>query len=784
MDLNNKIIITSNTYKKDILKKIKGLLNIKFYTFEEFIKHYNFDYDEKAIYYLMKNYNLLYDIAKTYIENMYYIEEKIYNNKLDLLVKLKKELQENNLIIKDNLFINYLKGKTILFYKYDLDKYKLSIIDKLKNICNVEIISKEYKNYKHDILEFNTQSEEVEYVAYKICELLNKGVKISDIKLANVASEYISDIKRIFKFYKIPINLPNNSIYGTKIVKDFLENYNDNIQITIEKIKHHENTSIYKSIVDICNKYRWANYNDVKELLINDLKNTNLENDIYSNAIEIIDYKTDLIEDEYVFLLNFNLGSVPKIYKDTDYITDNLKEKLNLSNTIEKNKMEKEITIKSINNIKNLTITYKLKTPTNTYYPSNLCELYTIRKISITNTISYSKLNDEIKLAIYLDDLVKYGTRNEDLSLFYNNYKIPYLTYNNRYTKVNIQNLYKHLDNKITLSYTSLSNYNECAFKFYLTSILKLNIYEDNFAAILGTIFHHILEIGLTNEINITEEIDKFIKENYPDKEFTNMEKYFIDKSKNDMQLVINTIKEQMKYCHLSDIENEKNINIEINKNIKINFVGKIDKILKEKIDDKTYIAIIDYKTGTTDIDLTYLPYGLHMQLPIYMYLSKNMGVEDVKIVGIYLQKVMPKLEKIDFKNKSNKKNNLKLEGYSNSDKLIIEKLDDNYSNSEVIKGLKTKNDGSFYSTSKILTNNEIDKLIELTEKQIYKCIDNILNANFDINPKIEGNDKEITACKFCKYQDICFRKLNDAIKITPDLELNYLGDDNNAKLD
>ncbi|MBQ8234858.1 MAG: hypothetical protein IJZ36_04695, partial [Bacilli bacterium] len=89
---------------------------------------------------------------------------------------------------------------------------------------------------------------------------------------------------------------------------------------------------------------------------------------------------------------------------------------------------------------------------------------------------------------------------------------------------------------------------------------------------------------------------------------------------------------------------------------------------------------------------------------------SKNMGVEDVKIVGIYLQKVMPKIEKIDFKNKNNKKNNLKLEGYSNSDKQIIEKLDDNYSNSEVIKGLKTKTDGTFYSTSKILTNNEIDK--------------------------------------------------------------------------
>ncbi|MBO7677695.1 MAG: PD-(D/E)XK nuclease family protein, partial [Erysipelotrichaceae bacterium] len=49
-------------------------------------------------------------------------------------------------------------------------------------------------------------------------------------------------------------------------------------------------------------------------------------------------------------------------------------------------------------------------------------------------------------------------------------------------------------------------------------------------------------------------------------------------------------------------------------------FTGKIDKLI---YDDKN-MAIIDYKTGSSDISLDDIEYGLSMQLPIYVYLSKS----------------------------------------------------------------------------------------------------------------------------------------------------------------
>jgi len=81
---DNSIIICNSNYKINILKNIKKLINIKFMSMDEFIKSYYFDYDEKTILYLIKKYNIKYEIALEYLNNLIYIEDKKYNiEKLD-----------------------------------------------------------------------------------------------------------------------------------------------------------------------------------------------------------------------------------------------------------------------------------------------------------------------------------------------------------------------------------------------------------------------------------------------------------------------------------------------------------------------------------------------------------------------------------------------------------------------------------------------------------------------------------------------------------------------------
>ena len=129
---DNMLIICPSNYKKYLLELFyqeKKLFNVKFMSLEEYKRNYLFDYDTKTIYYLIKKYGMKVDNAITLINNLYYIENKTYSSeKLNYLVSIKKELDDNNLIIYNKLFSNLLKKYSLFVTGYGrLDKFSLSI---------------------------------------------------------------------------------------------------------------------------------------------------------------------------------------------------------------------------------------------------------------------------------------------------------------------------------------------------------------------------------------------------------------------------------------------------------------------------------------------------------------------------------------------------------------------------------------------------------------------------------------------------------------------------------
>jgi len=214
----------------------------------------------------------------------------------------------------------------------------------------------------------------------------------------------------------------------------------------------------------------------------------------------------------------------------------------------------------------------------------------------------------------------------------------------------------------------------------------------------------------------------------------------------------------------------EEKVYVNFDKKIKVTFMGIIDKILYKEEDGHTILAVIDYKTGSTDIKLDYKEYGIGMQLPIYLYLSSNMKLKNIKVAGFYLQKILSKNLDNTKDYQTAKENTLKLEGYSTNNENILSKFDTTYSDSKLIKSMKTSNNG-FYSYSKVLSEDEISNLIKDTESQINKSIDQILDANFEIDPKIINGEN--VSCNFCEYKDICYRREKNLNYIS-DSEVNY----------
>ena len=773
------LIICNNKLKTKILNNSNNeLIKRKFMTMKELINSFYFKYNEDAIYYLMNKYKFKYSVAKVYLDNLLFIEDKKYNSdKLNYLAKLKQELDNNNLLEYDLLFKEFVKNKDIIIYTNYLNKFELNLIDELKKITNVKIVNKEYKEYEHIVYAFNTMDEEVDYVAYQICTLIEEGIDIDDIKLTNVSSDYYNTIKRIFDMYNLPIEINNDVIYGTKISNLFLENYNSDISITINTLKGIYNNEILDIIIDICSKYSFVNdYNLVKDMIINDLKKTKLPKEKLQNKIEIVDYKNDDLEDKYVFMIGFNQENIPVIYKDEDYISDNIKDGLLLDSTLEKNKIEKELTIKSIKNIKNLIITYKLKTPFASFYPANLIkELgYEVKEVNNNYLKSYSILLDKLKCSKMLDNLVKYGTIDGLLDVYYHNYPVKYMSYDNSFKGVNINTLCEYVNNKLLLSYTSMNNYYKCAFRYYLSNILKLDIFEEKLATHIGSIFHYILEIGLDNDINIDNEIEKYIKEN--NLQFSDKDYFFLNKLKLELPLIIEVIRKQEKNTELKNKMYEEEISIDKSNKLNTSFVGFIDKVMYK---DNIY-TLIDYKTGNTDIDLSLVPHGMSMQLPIYLYLARNMYPNAV-FAGFYLQIILNGLISSNPKESEleQRSNALKLVGFSNKDKEILKTFDKTYEASSMIKSMRVKTDGEFYSYSKVLTNKEIDNLINIVDEKIDECIKNIEEGKFDINPKLADNKN--VGCKWCKFKDICFVSKKDEVILKRYEDLSFLGGDVNA---
>ena len=793
----NNIIVTPNNIKNKILINLTGneLINSKYMSIKALTDSVFYTYDKKAIFHVMKKYNVKYEIAKIYLNNLIYIDDiTVDSNKINILKEIKKDLEENNLLIKDDMFINYVKtNNNIIVIGYDyLTKLEQKTLNILREYADITIIDKEIKNYTHDVHSLPTMEDEVEYVAKSISKLLLDGIDINKIKLTNVGDDYFNTIEKIFKLYNIPININNKTnIFSTKIVSEFINNYQSDLSITMEYLKtitdlnNDKNLKIYNTLIKIINDYAWCEDKlEVKDLIINDIINTNIKDFEYKNAIEITDYKNNIFEDdEYIFMLGFNQNTIPKTYKDEEYITDDLKVNIPLETTNEKNKIEKNMVINNIKSIKNLTITYKQKTAFESFYPSSIIDELGMKVIEEENNVfeSYSTLSNKINLTKKLDNLIKYGILDNTLPILYNNYQdIPYLTYNNNFTGIDKNLLKKYLDEKLKLSYSTMDNYYRCSFRYYLASILKLDIFEEKFTTFIGSLFHHILELALKRDIDIDEEINKYLVDN--EKELNNKEKFFLEKLKKELEFIIKTIKKQSTYTSLENTLYEDKTYVYKDLEIPVVFSGITDKILYTEKDNKTIMAIIDYKTGNPDIDLRLSKYGIGMQLPIYMYLAKNnKKFNNPVFAGFYLQKILNNEITID-PNKTyeqQKENNLKLSGYSTTNKETLSMFDNTYESSLMITSMKTKNDGEFYHYSKVLSESEIDALINNVDEKINEAATNIINAKFDINPKRIGFSKNSNAgCDFCKFKDICFKTDKNYKYLEEPKDLSYLGGD------
>ncbi len=773
------IIITTKDIKKRLLIEIsknKQIMPIKIMTLIELKKQFLFDYNEDAIYYVMNKYQVKYEIAEVYIEAIYYIKDNdSSNDKIMFLTNLKQELIKKQLLIIKPWYQDYLKRSYIAIYHIaKLTKLDLDILNNL----DYKIIDSNIKKDKRQIREFKTSNDEIAFIVTYISNLIKEGIDISHIFIANINDEYKIAIKRYFKMFNIPLQLAkDNNIYGSEMVNIFLENYESDIQNTLDKIAtmvNDERTdNIYNTILSICNKYVWCNdYLDVYDMIVYDLKHTYIEDNIIGvKEVNLLDNLFS--DDDYVFLLGLNQGVIPNIYKDEDYLTDIEKETTLWDTSTVLNKIEIDAWINKISSINNLIITRSNRTNQNSYYLSHLNDILKYEVILGDNDdYSHSNLYNKLVLAKKWDHYLADKTIEPHFLMLKNHYiNISYRSYNNQFTSIDKKKLAKYFNNKLSLSYSSIDQFYRCQFRYYINHILKLQPYEDTFSQFIGNLFHYILSISDKDNFDFDLEWNKYIA----DKTFSHKELFFLNKLYGELQLIIHNNQNNRWKISLTEQLCEQKVVIKYDINDwDIKLIGIIDKVYYKVIDNDVVCSIVDYKTGNTDIHLNYLPYGISNQLPTYLYLIHYIpNWENIKIVGFYLQELLGSV--ISYKSGSTyneqRIKQLLLKGYSNSDTKLLSLFDKTYSDSTLIKSMKC-NEKGFSSYAKVLSNGEMNKIIDIIDKLIKQARDNIMNCQFTINPKII-DDKKV-GCEYCSFKDLCYLKQEDFV---------YLKSDNNSFL-
>ena len=744
---DNSIYIIPNSLKMkllDILANSNKIYNITFISLEELEKHYFFDIKEDALLYLLDKTNENIDVLKLMLKSLYKIDiNKDYKEtKLNNLKSLYLDLKDNNYLIFDKGYKEYLLTKNIFILGYSmLEPYQKEMLDSI-NTNYLDITS----NLSIDtVYKYHSMKDEIISTALKIRELNSKGISYNKIYLAGIDNSYNYLLKTIFKMFDIPIYLKStNKITSLISVKDYLKD---------KDINHIKDINIKSKIMKIESDLNYAKNSKYYDILLKDrLENTGLDSIELVESVKILNEAIEVpylvSDDEYLFVLGFNQNHLPKIYKDEDYLSDNLKSKCNLNTSTIKNKLSKDSLVKVLGTIKNLTISYKLTSLTGEYAKSSLLNELNLKEVdSLNYSYNYSKEFNNYRVSSILDTYYKYHEEDKDFAFLTTNIDTS------KYTS--FDHKFKGINRPITpysLSYSNLDDLAKCPFKYYLKHILKLDSFDENFNTKIGNIFHSVLKDSYSDNFSFEDSLNKALKDNPLDKR----ENVLFKRLETELKEIVNYNKQVEKRSFLTEFYGEKRLEIPLSEHATLK--GFIDKILFKPFHDKTYYAVFDYKTGSATLNLDYLEDGLYIQLPLYIYLiNKSNLFDNPSFVGFFYQYLLQ-----SYKDNDEQLKNLKLVGYTTDDKIILSYLDEDYETDSFVKGLSVKKDGELSSRSKILSDSELEDIINSINKALEKSLKIIDNNAFDIAPKIINN-KNIS-CEFCPFKEVCFVSASDYI--------------------
>ena len=197
---------------------------------------------------------------------------------------------------------------------------------------------------------------------------------------------------------------------------------------------------------------------------------------------------------------------------------------------------------------------------------------------------------------------------------------------------------------------------------------------------------------------------------------------------------------------------------------------GRIDRMDVLEDEDRIYVKIMDYKSGSTSFDLALLYHGLQLQLPVYMDAAlrmektKHPGKEAVPAGIFYYHIDDPLLERkegmTEAEIEEGIRKKLRMNGLVNSNLEVIRHMDREIEKESDVIPVALK-DGLIQETrSSVAGGDRFSSLTGFVRRRLEQMGEEILEGNIEVSPYKQGNR---TACDYCPYHGVCGFELKTA---------------------
>lgn len=186
---------------------------------------------------------------------------------------------------------------------------------------------------------------------------------------------------------------------------------------------------------------------------------------------------------------------------------------------------------------------------------------------------------------------------------------------------------------------------------------------------------------------------------------------------------------------------------------------GKIDRIDTCVDEDKVYVKVLDYKTGSKAFDVVALYHGLQLQLMVYMNAAlkreelRHQGKEIIPAGVFYYRINDPIVDKQEADIETAVLKELRPDGMINFQDGALMHLDRKQSGESLAAPVKYNKNGSLSKTSKAVPEEEFRLMMNHALKKIEAAHKDILEGDTAAAPYRRSTE---TGCDYCKYRHVC----------------------------